>query len=442
MKISLSGVRSVARTVNVMVCHSPACKHKLRGALRRNCKCLKSLLVYAGATGKTVRIYAKTRAWARAELAAQELRDSWDPRLRRLRELETTPDREHVLIERAVALYTADLGARMRRKGTMAMVRAFFGNVDFKTNEIKKNGHLFGWLEKLPLPTRPTFLADLTAVRLAEWRATWKFSDFTAAQRWGMVKSLFNFCDSMNWIHENPTRQLRRVEYRKGSRTAIFTDRQYESILRAVKDYNPNNQPASTLISRRQRLKTFLELMRWSGMSLIDAVQYRPTLVDQEGVLRYRRQKTGALATVQLPAHVIALLRCVPLERSSVGPSQPFRMRNFAPVSGAATWRMRLRRLFSLADLEEIRNEVGRVRPPHTHQLRDTFAVWNLRHGVPLYSLAKMLGHSNPVMVARSYLPWVKELENLTINEGRKALAAGKPTTLRSAKVVPISQRA
>ena len=38
-----------------------------------------------------------------------------------------------------------------------------------------------------------------------------------------------------------------------------------------------------------------------------------------------------------------------------------------------------------------------------------------------------MLGHSNPVTTAKAYLPWVKELEQSTIAEGRVALKKGSP---------------
>jgi integrase len=91
-----------------------------------------------------------------------------------------------------------------------------------------------------------------------------------------------------------------------------------------------------------------------------------------------------------------------------------------------------------LAGIKEARNDVGRVRPSHPYMLRDTFAVWNLRHGVPLHALAKMLGHSNPSTTARAYLPWVKELEDATIAEGRKALAAAQPKPRKGPKVLNI----
>jgi integrase len=418
---------TITRTVKAVVRHSAKCRFKDKGAEWRNCKCPKTLLVYEADKGKNRRVSAKTRSWERAEQKAQELRDSWDPRLQKLSRLESEKERQQVTIEKAVGLYTADMSARLGDNATVAMARSLFGHIDSDTDAVTKNGHLFDWLEKIPLAARPIYLADLTPTHLTQWRAAWKFADYTAAQRWGMVRSFFNFCEAQGWIKDSPARKLRRIDYEKGSRTAIFTDKQYEVILEAVAIYDPENVPSSTRTAWQQRVTTFTELLRWSGMALIDAVQYRPELMDAEGVLRYRRQKTGTLATVQLPEHLIALLRGVPLERDSLGAAQPFRMKDFTAHSDTVTWRKRLQRLFALAGIEEVHNELGKTRPPHPHQLRDSFAVWNLRHGVPLHSLAKMMGHSSPTITAKAYLPWVKELETHTIAEGRKALAAGKP---------------
>src|SRR5262249_47195097 len=161
--------------------------------------------------------------------------------------------------------------------------------------------------------------------------------------------------------------------------------------------------PAKTRASWQERLGAFVELLRWSGMAPIDAVQFRPEYVDAEGVLRYRRQKTGETATMKLPSEVVTLLRNVPLERDSIGPEQPFRMKDYTPSADRITWTKRIQKVFQLAGIKEVRNEVGRTRPPHVYMLRDTFAVWNLRHGVSLFAVAKMVGHSNPVTTAKHY---------------------------------------
>jgi integrase len=435
-------VKPEARSVKVQVRHSADCKDKSKGSDWRRCKCLKMLRVYeGGGPGSNKRIATRTRSWEKAEEQAQRIRDSWDPVRAELVRLRAEKESKQVTIEAAIALYIDDMVARLGDNGTVGMTRSLFGHIDPKSNDVDKPGHLFLWLDRLPTDKRPLHIADLNPPLLTQWRATWKFSDYTAAQRWGMVKSFFNFCERQGWITDSPARKLRQIDYDSGSRTAIFTDKQYEAILEAVKDYEPENIAAVTRAAWKERTTAFLELLRWSGMALIDAVQYRPEIVDADGVLRYRRQKTGELATVQLPGHVVTLLRNVPLEKDSIGENQPFRMRDFTPHSDTVTWRKRLMKLFVQAGIPEVRNELGKVRPPHPHMLRDTFAVWNLRHGVPLHSVAKMLGHSNPSTTAKAYLPWVKELEQATIAEGRAALDRAAPKPAHGRKVVDIAKR-
>ena len=427
------------RTVKVQVRHAVDCKDRDKGVDWKRCKCPKILRVYEGrGSGSNRRVAVGTRSWEEAERKAQELRDSWDPTKVELARLKATHEAKQVTIERAVELYVADMKARNRAEGTVQMTRSLLGHV--ADEAVTKNGHMFNWLTTIPPDKRPVHIADITTVHLTAWRASWKFEDYTAAQRWGMAKSFFNFCERQGWITDSPARKLGRVDYDKGGRTAIFTDEQYDQILETVATYEPENVPSATRTVWQQRITTFLELLRWSGMALIDAVQYRPELVGNDGVLRYRRQKTGELATVALPEHLIALLRGVPLERDSVGPDQPFRMKDFDPHSDTVTWRKRLQRLFALAGITEVRNELGKARPPHPHMLRDTFAVWNLRHGAPLHAVSKMLGHGNPLTTAKQYLPWVKELEDATVAAGRAALAAVKPKTT-GRKVVNITKR-
>jgi integrase len=275
---------------------------------------------------------------------------------------------------------------------------------------IKRKGKLFDWLDK-QVP-RPVFVSDITPDHLMRWRDSWKFdSDLTTASSWTTIKTFLKFCKSMGWITVNPAAELRRPQTKKGNRTATFTDEEYARILDAAHG--------------NQRLETFLELLRWSGMALIDAVEFHTKLVDREGVLRYKRKKTGTIATVKLPDHVMALLRSVPLEKYN-SPDQPFLRPGVDIDSCIQDWRLALQDLFAMAGVAEVKTDV-RTRPAHPHMLRDTCAVWYLRHGMSLYGVAKILGHSNPTITARAYLPFVKELEKAHIAENEEVLVAARP---------------
>jgi integrase len=413
------------QTAKVIVRHALSCPDRRKGPEWRKCDCRKSLVVYDGTTRNkqgllTNRVIsAKTRSWSKAEKDAQDWLDSFDPEKQELKRLRAEKVRQQIRIEDAVALYLADLVARLGDNGTVAMARSLLGHVDPNTKQVTKNGHLFDWLDK-QVP-RPAFLAELTPALLTEWRASWKFNDLTSRQRWTMVRGFFAFCEAQGWVEDSPARKLKALIARKGNRTAVFTDEQYENILAAIPAYDPENVPAATRQHWQRRLQTFLELMRWTGMDLVDAVQYAPALVDADGVLRYRRQKTGVLATIPLPERLVVLLRDVPLERDSVGPHQPFRQRDCTVGSDTRTWARRLEALFALAAITEVTTD-QRTRTPHAKMLRDTFAVWHLRHGAKLHTVSKMLGHTKTSTTEAAYLPWVKELEEAHIADARKSL--------------------
>src|SRR2546426_1227923 len=413
-------------TARVVVRHAATCKDKARGSDWRKCKCRKSLLVYdGGGSGGNRHISAKTRSWEKAEEEKQKWLDRFDPEKQELKRLRAEKERKQVRIEDAVALYLADMAARLGDNGTCAMARSLLGDVDPTTKAVRSDGHLFRWLATLPREQRPAYIAEITPAHLTAWRASWKFGDLTAANRWGMVKGFLSFCESQGWIADNPARRLKRPSVDRGNRTAIFSDEQYSSILDAVSISDPENVPAATRKAWQHRLTAFVELLRWSGMALVDATQWRPDSVDADGVLRYRRQKTGELATVPLPERLLILPRGGPLGNGATE-AAPFPTTSNL-TSDCRKWQHRLDRLFELAGITEVRTERGTTRKPHPHMLRDSFAVWHLRHGAQIRTVAKMLGHSNTRTTEKSYLPWCSELEAAHLADARQSLAAATP---------------
>lgn len=411
-------------TVRVFVRHSADCKFKKKGSDFRGCDCRKSLLIYEGdGSGKNKRESARTRSWEKAEERAQERRDDFDPAKQELKKLRDKKKNEQKPVAEAVALYIQDMAKRLGDNGTCAMARSLFGKVDPETYAVVKNGHLFNWLDRLSASERPAHIGDFSPALVTAWRATWDFrSDLTTANRWSMTKSFFNFCHAQSWIEQNPCTNLQRISVRKGNRTAIFSDQEYKNILGVIPKCVHENVPELTRGNWQRRLEIFVELLRWSGMAMVDGVLFRPDSVDADGVLRYRRQKTRELATVPLPNHVLRLLKDIPLERDSFSADQPFRT-NVLLNSDTARWSRRIDELFELAGITEVHTGIGTIRRPHPHMLRDTFAVWHLRHGAHLHTVSKMLGHSKTATTEKAYLPWVKELEDAHIADARRALS-------------------
>ncbi len=411
-------------TVSVYVRHTKKCPKRRNGRDYRRCHCPKWLYIYEGGGPGSAKLRsAKTRSWEKAETHAQAIRDSWDPEKRELKQLRAQKQRSEVRIEEAVALYHADMISRVSDNGTVAMSRSLLGHIDPASKAVLRDGHMFRWLSKYNAAMREDMkvchIGDFTPTHLTEWRSTWAFNDLTKAQRWTMVKQFFNFCERQGWILDSPARKLRQFDVAKGNRTAVFSDKQYDSILDAIPLYDPDNVPAETKRSWQHRLQVFTELLRWSGMALADAIQFKPELVDADGVLRYRRHKTNELAIVPLPTHLTAALRDVPLERDSVGPAQPFRTKDIKLGSDVHKWEFRYDQLFRMAGLMEVRTEHGNTRKPHPHMFRDTFAVWYLSNGTRLRTVSKMLGHAKTETTEKAYLPWVRELHDAHIEDAR-----------------------
>src|SRR6266851_9955268 len=187
---------------------------------------------------------------------------------------------------------------RLGDNGTVSRARTLFGDVDAE-GTVKRDGKLFGWLnEQTP---RPKFISDLTVPHLSAWRSAWGYgSDLTTKGSWREVRTFFKFCVSQGWLTKSPAQELRYPKVANGNRTATFSDEQYDKILETSRG--------------DQRLHAFLELLRWSGMALVDAVAFDRKTLDKDGVLRYVRIKTGKLAMVQLPDHVVILLHDIPLD--------------------------------------------------------------------------------------------------------------------------------
>ena len=408
----------ITYTATVFVRHSAACPDAKRGSDWRKCNCRKSLLLYNGANQKQEKVSAKTRSWEKAETQAREWLDSFDPEKIRLKQLEAELDRKQgkaVRIEQAVAGYLADMITRLGNNGTVSRARTLLGHVD-ADGTVKRNGKLFDWLDKQS--PRPVLVSDITPAHVAGFRNSWKYpSDLTTFQSWCDTKTFFKFCRAQGWIPTSPAAELGYPKKARGSRTATFTDDQYDAIVAAAKG--------------NERLHTFLELLRWSAMALVDAVLFDKKSVDDAGTLRYTRKKTGALATVPLPEHVQVLIRSLPA-------GQPFRDQGNQLPSNIQDWRKQLQELFKRAGIKTVQTDLG-PRAPHPHQLRDTCAVWYLRHGMGLHGVAKILGHANPMITAKHYLPFVSELEKAHIAEARAVLAAAKPKA--QARVLNIANR-
>ncbi|MDE0166397.1 MAG: tyrosine-type recombinase/integrase [Bryobacterales bacterium] len=137
--------------------------------------------------------------------------------------------------------------------------------------------------------------------------------------------------------------------------------------------------------------QALLFLMRFSGLSIIDAVTLRRDAI-RGNELTLRRAKSGELVMLYIPDLVIVSLERIKRPGHMyffwTGSSQPDTVANY--------WRLRLNRIARKAGVKDFR----------THRLRHTFAVEALIADVDIRDVSTLLGHSSVNTTERDYAQW------------------------------------
>jgi integrase len=420
-------------TVDVYVRHAADCKKKNRGRFYRDCDCNKYLYIYRN--GMKEERSAKTRSWAEAEKRQTEVLDSWDPVKVQAAHVKASQEKRLVTIEDALRRFIKEMLFVKRSSGTMRQTTAALGDPDaVRTGSwigrTPRNTNLWKWVgsynRNKPVAQRLTYLAQLDADILREWRETWVLGDRSAQGYWTRLSVFFNWCVRQRWITENPTHFVTPVKLKKGSRTTVFTDAQYDSIVEATNKYQKFPREYYSDEVARLRVRAFIELMRWTGMAISDVILFKPELID-DGVLMYRRRKNGNLGVVPVPVRVQQLIHQLPAAHDT---ASGYLFRSTGSIErDVLNWEKRLGRVFEAAGIETVRTEI-RERKPHPHMLRDTFAVWYINRDVPLEEVAKMLGHANSKITEECYLPWVQSRQHKMVSRVREILGEGSGTVV------------
>jgi integrase len=251
----------------------------------------------------------------------------------------------------------------------------------------------------------------------------------TRRHRWGVIRSFFAHLQRVGVLDSDPSVSIQRGKSSGEIGHIPFTDAQYKAILENADWYVDERVRNGEREVYCQRMHSFLELLRWTGMDLIDAVQFRPAeQIDADGVLRYTRTKTGASGVIPLQPHMPALLRAVPDVQKSV-PGMPFRYRDNDLKSDVHNWSRRCSNLFRLADIEAVTMTTpdGKTytKTPESKALRHTFAVWALTVArLRIEVVSKMLAHKLVSTTESHYLNFIKGRDAYLVDEVREAQRA------------------
>jgi integrase/recombinase XerD len=390
--IDLRRLRPQTQTVSVYTRHSSGCSKAGEPQWRR-CRCPKYL--YLLRDGKRRTVSAKTRSWDKAENKAQEIRDAWDPvkqTMRELEELKQAQLAEEVMIEIAVDRWLNSIRADLDNKYTQKK---------YETTARK----LRSWAQSKNF----TLLSQIKTDALEEWKTQWKpkakhpddrMGKTTAGRHLEKVKAFCTYCQRMGWIKASPAHGIKAIKP-DATETLPLLGGRYEQVLAATYKYDDDMRPDDRY---GQELRALIELMRWSGLRISDALTVaKNRIVGNRFTLR--TVKNGTKLTVVIPDHVVAALHALP-SRPGVDPRYFFWSGRSEIKSLTGQWQRKLGRLnkyLSMVDYE------SRPLQFHSHQLRDTFAVSHLLAGTSMQDLSSMLGHKSVRVTEKHYAPWVPE---------------------------------
>jgi integrase/recombinase XerD len=366
--------------ITIFVRHSPGCKWAGE-EFHKGCRCRKHLrwsnpeiswVDKRGARhqGKQYRKAAGTRSWEQAEQEKRKL----EAQLSGV----PLPENQGKTIAAALELFKAD---KLNQGLTP-------GVLDKYEREL---GRLHTWAENRGVFT----VASLTRELLIAYQATWPAlypSTQTRQSVQTRLRTFLRFCFDNRWLDRVPKTSRIKIEE---APTMPLTAKEYDRLLRTIPKTFTDSAKAA-------RVRALIQLMRWSGLSIRDAVTLRrDEIIRDKAAGLYRivtaRQKTGTHVSVPIPADVAH-------EILAVGNGNPVYLLwsgNGKEANVCINWQHSIHRLFEDAGIEA----AGNMR---SHRLRDTFAVDMLSKDVPLEDVSKMLGHTSVKTTEKHYSPWVK----------------------------------
>jgi integrase len=374
---------------------------------------MKWLYVYRH--GKYKLVSAKTRSWEKAEKKARELRDSFDPITQLQRRLESKLNAHDGQIEvsRAVTQFLQELSRLNREEATRS-------KYNLTLNRLTE------WCAS-QTPT-VVFLSNLDIPTLRSWIHSWTGAPTTRHNQHQRVIAFFNFCIEQGWLKENPAKRIKKVP-RRQEETLPFTREQYAALIEATYHYDRRAQGHNGDNANSRRARTYLMLLRWSGLRAGDAACLaKSKLRDDNSLVLYQakvKDSTSALVCVLLPDDVASELRNVP-SSSVTHPDYFFWSAQSKRKSEVSNWEKIFARIVAKARemspklFTDANRELKRA---HLHMMRDTFAVEYLLAGMPLEEVSRLLGHSSVTITQKHYAPWVMERQQRLAASQRAAWA-------------------
>lgn len=357
--------------ITIFVRHNPACKHKGK-AFHKGCDCPKHFRWYAD--GKQHFRSAGVRTWAEAERQKRELEAQLSG--------EAPLQKETTTIRGAVEVFIQGREVQGISRGVVGKYR----------NELDR---FVTFAE-----TKGVYAFPVTLPLLIKYRATWAAlypSTFTQASVQKRLRAFLNFCKESEYQSNVP--KMEAVQITEPP-TMPLTDEEYTRLLEAIPaEFNGSGA----------RVRAVIQLMRWSGLAVRDAVTLKSGQLLESSKGTYsilgKRQKTGVHVFVPIPADTAKEI----LAAHSCGDYFFWDSKKCTAATVAQKMSLLISRAFDAAKIVSEGNMVS-------HRLRDTFAVDLLQKGVPLEDVSKLLGHDSIVTTETHYAKWVQGRQDRLTN--------------------------
>ncbi len=369
---------SIDTVFTIYVRHSAGCPYT-DDELFKRCSCWKHIRWFAQESGdskpKLHTRKTKQRTWAGAERIKQEM-------IAERNGGASAVEEKHVTVAQAVEVFLAEKSGQNLTDNVIAKY----------TRELER---LRIFLEGLGIFR----LQDVRLPHLTAFRATWPElypETLTRSKVQERLKSFFRYATFAYNLPHNPAQGgkgfgLTPIKV-KTSPTMPLEPKEYTALLAATSKFR------SPL---RERLHALVQLGRWSGLAIQDAVCLpRVDLrrdADGNGLVVTARVKNGNSVEVPIPGDVATELEAL----KSSNPAYFFWTGHNAETT-AKSYSKAVSELFKKASIE-CGNSSMRF-----HRLRDTFAVENLKKRIPMEDVSRMLGHSSIKTTEKHYAQWVQ----------------------------------
>jgi integrase/recombinase XerD len=204
------------------------------------------------------------------------------------------------------------------------------------------------------------------------------------------LRAFFNFCVEEEMIDVNPAKKIRTPRDQEAVVIPFLPD-EHDRIIAAIATYRIAGKRGAYL---RARLYAFVLLLRYTGLRISDAVQFRPERINN-GRLLIRTTKNDTPVCLVLPKILLDALTAI-----QIGQSYYFWSGRGTVKSATCCWEIIIQRLLKRAQVKG-----------HSHMYRHTLAIELLEKGVLVEHVAAILGNT-PQTVYKHYAPWIKSRQD------------------------------